>query len=347
MVKHPIVGQLAGFAYLLSFSRALFACLLPRMTFEFFIEGHLRAFQFFNGIPRALRYDNLKSVVLRRLPISYNPAFLAFAHFHSFEIRLCNPNAGNEKGRVERAIRTIREGFLSTADHLESSPALSSEFSEWLGRYNNKPHRSTGKPPSMLLKDEKLRALPANAWLNRLLHAPVSPSKTGFLTFDANRYSVPEYLVGQKLAIHAFVDRIEIYDQRENRVASHPRSFERNVTLLNPLHRSFTKVSEVAKAQRIHAVMIKLDPAVARFVELSKSAGQEPYTICQVLFRLIHSHSRAVVMSAVREALAQNITKIQFVQSLLENNSGEEVRPLNPSVLNLSYKPRALDEYSR
>ena len=109
---------------ILSYSRYVFAHFFSRYSFEFFIEGHLMAFDDFVGLPRALRYDNLKSVVLKREPLQYNPAFLEFARHYGLEIRLCNPASGNEKGRVERLIRSIRDTFLNTADHHQSLVAL-------------------------------------------------------------------------------------------------------------------------------------------------------------------------------------------------------------------------------
>ena len=109
-IHHPQLGKLYGFVMILSYSRYLFAHVFARCTFEFFIEGHLMAFSAFGGIPHGIRYDNLSSVVSERKPeVQYNPRFLEFSRYYHLEIRLCNPGAGNEKGRVERAIRTLRE----------------------------------------------------------------------------------------------------------------------------------------------------------------------------------------------------------------------------------------------
>jgi transcriptional regulator with XRE-family HTH domain len=43
-IRHPQLGKLYGFVYILSYSRYLFAHVFPRSSFEFFIEGHLMAF---------------------------------------------------------------------------------------------------------------------------------------------------------------------------------------------------------------------------------------------------------------------------------------------------------------
>ncbi len=50
-IRHPHLGKLYGFVYILSYSRYLFAHVFPRGSFEFFIEGHLMAFSATGGIP--------------------------------------------------------------------------------------------------------------------------------------------------------------------------------------------------------------------------------------------------------------------------------------------------------
>ncbi len=60
-------------------------------------------------------YDNLKSAVLEREgdAVRFHPTMLALAGHYRFEPRACAPYRPNEKGRVERAIRDVREGFFA------------------------------------------------------------------------------------------------------------------------------------------------------------------------------------------------------------------------------------------
>ncbi|MBI1871308.1 MAG: IS21 family transposase [Chlamydiae bacterium] len=213
-VNHPKLGKLSGFALILSYSRYLFAHLFQRHSFEFFIEGHLMAFQSFEGYPRAFRYDNLKSVVLKRDPLKLNPNFLDFARHYGFEIRLCNVAAGNEKGRVERVIRSLRDTFFNTANDLNTLQALNLALHEWVFKKNQTVHRSTNQMPEALKSKENLKPLPQIPWPNLVIHPPKQTTKTGFLIFDANRYSVPDYLCGHALSLRTFVDHIEIYDSK-------------------------------------------------------------------------------------------------------------------------------------
>ena len=93
---HPRLGMLAGFLYVLAYSRYAWGRFYAKTSFEFFLAGHLECFQHLKGLARRHRYDNLKSVVLGRKDsrIEYNPQFLDFARFFGFSIHACNPCPG-------------------------------------------------------------------------------------------------------------------------------------------------------------------------------------------------------------------------------------------------------------
>ena len=80
-----------------------------------FLRGHVAAFEVFGGIPKVLLYDNLKSAVLERAgdAIRFHPELLQFAAHYRYEPRPVAVARGNEKGRVERSIRYIRDHFFA------------------------------------------------------------------------------------------------------------------------------------------------------------------------------------------------------------------------------------------
>lgn len=209
-VNHPKLGMLSGFDLILSYSRYLYAELFLRNSFEFFIQGHLNAFSFFNGLPFNLRYDNLKSVVLKRTPLQLNPAFLEFAHHFRFVIRVCNPASGNGKGRVERVIRSMRDTFFNLNTEDCTLEAINLGLRNWIIHKNNTQHRSTQKIPSEMLKEESLKALPQTPWHNVLVHEPKTVSKTADITFDTNQYSVPESFVRKSICLHSTPTEVKL-----------------------------------------------------------------------------------------------------------------------------------------
>ena len=107
--------RLSGFVMTLSYSRALALEFFFDQSLENFLRGHVRAFAQLGGVPRTLLYDNLRSAVLARHgdAIQFHPRLLELcAHYH-FEPRPCRPRRGNEKGRVERVIRYVRDSFFA------------------------------------------------------------------------------------------------------------------------------------------------------------------------------------------------------------------------------------------
>ena len=102
------VRPLSGFVMVLSYSRAVFALFTVDQTLESFLRGHVEGFQTWPGVPRTLVYDNLRSAVLERAgtAIRFHPRLLELAGHYHFAPRPCTPGRANEKGKVERQIRT-------------------------------------------------------------------------------------------------------------------------------------------------------------------------------------------------------------------------------------------------
>lgn len=347
-LNHPVLGRICGFTLILSYSRLAFAHLFARHSFEFFIEGHLLAFKALNGTPRGLRYDNLKSVVIKRQPLTYNAAFLEFARYYGFEIHLCNPAKGNEKGRVERLIRSIRDTFENTAAHHQSLSALNASLRDWIRDKNNTVHRATDAVPSEKRNEEKLKALPVNAYQNINVHAGKSPTKTGLVIFDTNSYSIPAHCRNDTIAIHASVTQVDFFDGKGNKIASHPREFKRRQSIINPLHRSVSQLSERAKRERIYAVMYNMSKDVAVFLDQNAGVGEDAYATAHVLFKLVKTESRGIIESLVREAVKHKSPRLKFIMSALNLSASEPsdlVSPQNQELMALDYKPRSLEEY--
>src|SRR5260370_25169325 len=80
---------------------------------ETLLRGNVLAFESCSGLPRVILHDNLRSAVLERRgnQIHFHPRLMELcAHYHCMA-RPCQVRAGNQKGRVERAIRYVRESF--------------------------------------------------------------------------------------------------------------------------------------------------------------------------------------------------------------------------------------------
>ena len=103
---------------------------LPEERTEAFLEGHVRAFAFFAGVPRRISYDNLKIAVAeitggrsRKL----TEAFLRLQSYHLFADHFCRVRRPNEKGHVENLIITDKINQLPAVAVIYSFPGMSLE----------------------------------------------------------------------------------------------------------------------------------------------------------------------------------------------------------------------------
>jgi transposase len=122
---------LMAFVMVLSWSRHIYLRFFLDARMDSFLAGHAGAFTAWSGLPRIVKYDNLRSAVLERQgdAIRFNPQLLAFAAHHHYEPRPVAVARGNEKGRVERAIRFVRDAFFAARkftdlDDLNAQAAL-------------------------------------------------------------------------------------------------------------------------------------------------------------------------------------------------------------------------------
>lgn len=343
--NHEHLGQVAGFVYLLSFSRYAWGVFYPKTTFEFFLTGHIECFRHLNGLARSHRYDNLKSVVLKRSPnIEYNPQFLDFSRFYGFSIYVCNPYSGNEKGRVERLIRDIRS-FLYTEEFTDLAD-LNRKFAAWFGKRNNTIHSSTGKTPKELLPQERLISLPQGVYPARRI-IPARASKTALVEFETNKYSLPSTCASKTVEIAAYPYDIHIL-LSEKKVAAHKRCFGRKQIIQNPLHAErLLEQTPQFKMRRILQLISNMSEVFKYFIDNQENDTQRVEAAYQ-LFGLLKSYSRITVISAVRELNALACFKVKALRSLLSLPEDREPAPLwpqNQNLLNLTYEERSLKDY--
>jgi transposase len=339
-------GTAYGFAMILAYSRYLYLRFYPHQSLEFFLEGHIEGFREMAGVAHHHWYDNIKTVVIERSPeMKFNAQFLDFARHFGFSIHLCNPYRANEKGRIERALRDLRDYLrVNTFQDLKE---LNRKVSLWRIERNQKIHRSVQKAPLEALKEEKLKALPAIPYRPyRVVLASIS--KTGLVEFETNRYSVPSSYAERTCEIFAYPDHLEIRI-KGNRIAWHRRRFGRKETIEDPTHReTLLRMTPQFKAKRIYELMDRMDPALHHFLQEAGQEGQNLFDIAYASFKLLKHVSKAMLLSAVREANRIGTFNIRYVQSLLQAPQPQPPTPVFPQeskLLDIDYERRNLKDY--
>ena len=99
----------------LMYSGRDFAWVYERQDQVSFLDGHVRAFAHFGGIPARVAYDNLRAAVVcilvggERL---LTPRFAALASHYLLEPCFCRPGEGHDKGGVEARGKALRRQVL-------------------------------------------------------------------------------------------------------------------------------------------------------------------------------------------------------------------------------------------
>ncbi len=107
---------LSAFVATLGFSRASYVEYVENERIETLIACHIKALEYFGGVPREILYDNMKTVVLKRDAHGpgkhqFHPTLWDFAKHYGFKPRLCRPYRAKTKGKVERFNRYLRHSF--------------------------------------------------------------------------------------------------------------------------------------------------------------------------------------------------------------------------------------------
>lgn len=230
----------ALFVMTLPYSDAIFVCAFPRECTEAFLEGHVRAFAFFGGVPRRISYDNSKIAVAKITggrDRKLTDAFLQLKSHHLFESHFCLVRRPNEKGHVETLIGYARRNFLVPIPVVHGGlEPLNTELANRC--LDDLRRRLRGKPVAKveLLEEERtaLLPLPAEAFVAARVEHPGVDSLS-LVRFDTNDYSVPTAYAHHRVSAIGTVDTIR-FVVGDQVVATHRRRWGRAEVFYDPVH---------------------------------------------------------------------------------------------------------------
>ena len=313
---------LMAFVMVLSYSRQIFLRFFLDARMESFLRGHVGAFAAWQGVPRVLLYDNLKSAVLERhgAAIRFHPTLLGFAGHYRYEPRPVAVARGNEKGRVERAIRYVRDSFFAARSFVDLDD-LNAQAEAWcIGpaadrRCPDEPQRTV----RAVFAEEagRLLALPDNP-APLLERVAVSVGKTPYVRFDLNDYSVPHTHVRRVLSVLADPHEVRIVDGAEV-LAVHRRSYDKGAQIEAAAHvQALVEQKRAARQHRATDRLAHAVPASQTLLARAAERGANLGAITSALIRLLDRNSAADLQAAILEALERDVPHPNAVRLALE-----------------------------
>ena len=360
---HVQIGRarrpLMAFVLVLSFSRQIFLRFYLDQRMDNFLRGHVAAFEALSGVARVLLYDNLRSAVLERrgTAIRFHPTLLDLSAHYRFEPRPVAPARGNEKGRVERAIRYIRSNFFAgrTWTDLDDLNAQADAWCRGTSAQRPCPEDSTRTVAEVFAQEQAhLIALPDNPYPTeerRVVHV----GKTPYVRFDGNDYSVPHTQVRRSLTVAASLSTIRVLDGATV-IAQHPRSFDQGQQIENPDH-----IADLVATKRAAAAHRGLDrlahavPASQTLLQQAAARGTPLTRATRELVELLDAYGAAELEQAITEALAHDVPHPNAVRQALERRREQRDQPPpltvtlpdNDKVRSIVVRPAALASYDQ
>jgi hypothetical protein len=233
--------KLHGFEMRMSFSRKKFVMYFQSTDKEAFLEGHVRAFSYFEGVVERISYDNLGAAVAhvgKGKHRELTKEFKELKGYYSFQTNFCKPGeeGAHEKGGVENGVGFARRNWMVPVPEFDTLDELNNYV---LDKCRADDERTVGGQSESI----------CDAWrkeVDFLLPLPAVPfdpavQRTGMVDsyctvpFRSNHYSVPPQYVGKVVTIRSYWNRVEIGTGTE-KIAEHLRSYSKDEYILRPEH---------------------------------------------------------------------------------------------------------------
>jgi transposase len=355
--------KLMAFVLTLSYSRYIFLRFYLGADMSAWLDAHVRAFEFFGGVPHKGLYDNLRSAVISRvgLPdrpdaIQFNSKFLELVTWYNFEPRPVAVRRGNEKGRVERSIRYVRDNFFA-AREFSNIDDLNAQALKWcLNESADRkcPQDLDGRLVRECYEAERpLLIAPPSEPFPAEFREPVVAHKTPYVRFDLNDYSIPHTHVQRTLEVIASRETVRIVDGLEV-IATHRRSFDRHQQIENPQHvRELEARKRAARQDRAIDRLHYAAPSAAPFFQLAALRGAHLGSLTRGLIELLDTHGSTALEAAIKAALERDSAYLAAVRHLIDIQQAQQgesppvpvALPDDPRVRNLAIRPHNLADY--
>jgi len=208
---------------------------------EAFLDGHVRAFAHFGGVPAVVRYDNLKPAVVRVLQgrgRQENERFIAMRSHYGFDSVFCHPGVegAHEKGGVEGEVGRFRRRHLVPVPRVHALAELNERVTH--GDERDDARHINGRRMTVAehfaLEAPTLRALPAEDF-GAFAVLSCRVDRRARICVRQSFYSVPVRYVGRRLEVRLGAERVEATDGHRV-VASHPRATAKGTEALELDH---------------------------------------------------------------------------------------------------------------
>ena len=311
-----------GLCVVLHYSKLGFYAITYNQKLETLVKELENAFSYFDGVPRRLKIDNMKTAILKNqhYDLEFNQDFLEFAYHYNTVIVPCSPYSPQQKGTVESGIKYLKNNFIP-GRFFQSSSDLKGQLESWMTNYaNSRIHGTTRNIPREVLdscEKGELQHLPDTsfAFFNRGVR---TVSGNCHIHFENNYYSVPSCLVGKEVTIRWNDHLVRIIYEGEQ-VALHRKTEGSGnyVTYRShlPEHKIYSATEHQARFETQFA-----DMGEDAHIYFRMLLEREPYwfRIVRSILGLRQTYGDEVINASLKRALYYKVRDVTTIKNILE-----------------------------
>jgi transposase len=338
-IVDPATGEIRPaqiFVAVLGASNYTYAEAVASQGLADWIGAHVRAFEFFGGVPEVLVPDNLAAGVRKacRYEPDLNPTYADLAAHYRVAVVPARVRKPRDKAKVEQGVLLVERWVLARLRHHRffSLGELNRALRDLVEALNQRPFKKLPgcrRTAFDTLDRPALRPLPATPyayaeWKRATVHVDYH------VELDGHYYSVPHTLVGAKVDLRHTATTVEVFYQGQ-RVASHLRVDLKGRFTTVEAHRPAHHLSMHWSPERFIRWAEQIGPHTARFITAvlhSRRHPEQGYRTCLGILRLGERYSPSRLEAACQRALALKALSYRSVDSILAH--GLDAQPLTP-----------------
>ncbi len=297
--------------------------------------SHVRAFEFFGGVPEVVVPDNLKSGVTKpcRYDPDINPSYAELARHYGVAVIPARVRKPKDKAKAEGGVLLVERWIMAALRNRTffSLSEANTAIKELLTRLNDRPFKKLpGCRRSQFEELDKpvLKPLPATAYE----YAQWKQARVGIdyhVEIESHYYSVPYQLIKQQLDTRITRSTVECF-HKGKRVAVHVRSDG---------HGHNTIPEHMPNAHRDYAQWtperfirwgrsIGEQTAIATNIIMSKRRHpQQAFRACMGLMSMGRKYSNDRLEAACNRAIVTNCVSYKSINSILKTGLDQQALP--------------------
>jgi len=318
------------FAMVLSRSRYKYVYLIDKpFTSQVAVKAHHMAFDYFDGIPHKIIYDqdsvfmhdeNLGDYLLTK-------EFSAFCKSQDFKAIFCRKADPQSKGKIENVVKYVKQNFLRGREYINID-LLNRQAKAWLDRTANaKIHSSTRLVPKQQWELEKPHLLPIKQLHPQSELKKYKVRKDNTFLYKTNFYTLPLGTYKSRdssVQLEIKQKEIFIYTMENEFICTHILNFEKGQTIRNTDHKR-PKSQTLEMYQKQVLELFNKSEIAKNYLQLFRKNKSRYYRDnLQYILKNHDNYEAATIHNSLLFCIENKVFNAKYLIGILNNNQKDK-----------------------